>query len=255
MAKKTTKPTTTKNQPKSNPNSTQNSLKIAELKEGMVIMKDGTFRAVISCKSINFDLMSTREKEAIEFSYQSFLNSLFFPIQILVRSKKVDIGPYLEKLVKIRSEQDNMLLNVLMDDYINYIDLLSQKANIMEKTFYVVLPYYPNGDLENIKQQTKNLFTKISSTPVHEVKINKNNYDKAKEEIQNRVNVIISGLESIGVQAKQLNTKELGQLYYSFYNPDTSVNEPLPDFNNATNLYTKKGEGLAPNPNLEKGEM
>lgn len=245
------KPTT--NQP--NPNSTQNSLKIAELKEGMVIMKDGSFRAVISCKSINFDLMSSQEREAIEYSYQAFLNSLLFPIQILIRSKKVDIGPYLEKLVKIRSSQDNMLLSMLMDNYINYIDLLSQEANIMEKSFYIVVPYYPNGDINDIKQQTKNAWSKLSSEPVEEVKIHKNTYDKAKDEIQNRVNVILSGLSSIGVMAQQLDTKQLGQLYYAFNNPDTSVREPLINFENSVNLYTKKGDGQAPISSLTKGEM
>jgi hypothetical protein len=73
-------------------------------------MNDGTFRAVIMCKSINFDLMSPQEREAVEYSYQGFLNSLYFPIQIFVRSQKIDLRPYLERLDKIRTEQDNMLL-------------------------------------------------------------------------------------------------------------------------------------------------
>ena len=84
----------------------------------MIIMADGTFRAVVACKSINFDLMSSREREGVEFSYQNFLNALYFPIQIFIRSQRVDIGPYLDRLEEIRRNQDNMLLNVLMDDYI-----------------------------------------------------------------------------------------------------------------------------------------
>src|SRR3954464_3234759 len=85
-------------QAKTNPNSTQNTLQISEIRDGVVIMSDGTFRAVIMCKSINFDLMSPQEREAVEYSYQGFLNSLFFPIQIFIRSEKVDIRPYLERL-------------------------------------------------------------------------------------------------------------------------------------------------------------
>jgi hypothetical protein len=103
-------PTAKTEQPKSNPNSTQNTLLIAEVRDGIAIMNDGTFRAVIMCKSINFDLMSPQEREAVEFSYQGFLNSLYFPIQVFIRSQKVDLRPYLERLDKIRSEQDNMLL-------------------------------------------------------------------------------------------------------------------------------------------------
>ena len=108
------------------PTSTQSTLLISELRDNVVIMKDGSFRAVVACKSINFDLMSDAEREAVEFSYQQFLNSLRFTTQILVRSQRVDIGPYIEKLSEIRRNNDNMLLSVLMDDYINFIDILSQ---------------------------------------------------------------------------------------------------------------------------------
>src|SRR5690606_20887433 len=113
-----------------NPNTTQNSLLFSEIRDNMVVMNDGSFRAVIACKSINFDLMSSKEREGIEYSYQNFLNSLYFPVQILIRSQRVDIGPYLERLTNIRRDQENMLLNVLMDDYIDFIDALSQEANI-----------------------------------------------------------------------------------------------------------------------------
>ena len=135
--------------------STQNSLEIAEIREGIVVMKDGSFRAVIACKSINYDLMSSTEREGVEYSYQSFLNALTFPIQILVRSQRVDIEPYLSKLADIQVAQDNMLLGDLMEDYINFIDSLSRSANIMDKSFFIVIPYYPTGDLNNLKGSAK----------------------------------------------------------------------------------------------------
>ncbi|HEX8390086.1 MAG TPA: hypothetical protein VF597_01565, partial [Candidatus Saccharimonadales bacterium] len=211
-----------------NPNSTQNTLLIAELREGMVIMNDGSFRAVVSCQSINFDLMSAKEREGVEYSYQSFLNSLYFPIQIFVRSQKVDIGPYMERLAKIRRDQDNMLLGVLMDDYMAFIDALSQETNIMDKDFYVVVPYYPTGDVASIANSSKGLFSGIFKPDQRKiVTIDQTTYTKAKEEIGNRVNAVMSGLYQLGIKSAQLSTKQLGELYYNVYNPDTAVREPM----------------------------
>lgn len=252
-------PSTPDGQPAKAPvsqNTTQNSLLISEIRDGMVIMSDSSFRAVIACKSINFDLMSSREREGVEFSYQNFLNALYFPIQIFIRSQRVDIGPYIERLATIRRAQDNMLLNVLMDDYINFIDILSQEANIMDKSFFIVVPFYPAGDLNTLKDQGKGFFGKIFSQPkTTATKIDKVAYDKAKDEIKNRVDSITSGLFQLGVKSVQLNTKELGELYYNMYNPDTAVREPLGDFENVTSTYVKKGEGEAPRPHLQEGGM
>lgn len=242
--------------PATNPNTTQNSLLISELRDGMAIMSDGSFRAVIACKSINFDLMSSREREGVEFSYQNFLNALYFPVQIFIRSQRVDIGPYIDRLATIRRAQDNMLLNVLMDDYINFIDILSQEANIMDKSFFVIVPFFPSGDLSNLLDQGKGFFGKIFAKPqTQATKIDQVAYEKAKEEIGNRVNSVMSGLFQLGVKSVQLNTKELGELYYNMYNPDTAVREPLGDFERITSTYVQKGAGEAPRPNLQEGGM
>ena len=99
-----------------NPNSTQNSIEIAAIRDGVVIMNDGSFRSVVMAKSINFDLMSNQEQEAVEYAYQGFLNSLYFDVQITMRSRKIDMRPYLERLGKIRTETSNMLLGMLMED-------------------------------------------------------------------------------------------------------------------------------------------
>lgn len=237
-------------------NTTQNSLLVSEIRDGMVIMSDGSFRAVVACKSINFDLMSSREREGVEFSYQNFLNALYFPIQIFIRSQRVDIGPYIDRLAQIRRSQDNMLLNVLMDDYINFIDILSQEANIMDKSFFIVIPYYPAGDISNVLEQSKGIFGKLFSKPqTTATRIDKVQYEKAKDEIKNRVDSVTSGLFQIGVKSVQLNTKELGELYYNVYNPDTAVREPLGDFENVTSTFVRKGQGEAPRPHLQEGGM
>lgn len=240
--------------PPVNQNTAQNTLQIAEVRENMVIMRDGSFRAVVACKSINFDLMSSREREGVEYSYQNFLNSLYFPAQIFIRSQRVDIGPYIDRLATIRRNQDNMLLGVLMDDYINFIDVLSQEANIMDKSFFIVVPYYPGGDLGDLRDQAKGFFGKLfAKAPNETIKIDEASYVKAKDEIKNRVDSVMSGLFQMGVKSVQLNTKELGELYYNIYNPDTAVREPLGDFDNVTSTYVKKGQGEAPRPNLQGG--
>jgi len=229
---------------------------MSEIRENMVIMKDGSFRAVVACKSINFDLMSSREREGIEYSYQNFLNSLHFPVQIYIRSQRVDIGPYLDRLVQIRRGQDNMLLGVLMDDYINFIDVLSQEANIMDKSFFIVIPYFPAGDLSNVRDQAKGFFGKLfAKQATGPTRIDRASYEKARDEIKNSVDLVTSGLFQMGVKSVQLNTKELGELYYNVYNPDTAVREPLGNFENSTSTFVKKGEGEAPRPHLQEGEM
>lgn len=226
-----------------NPSSTQSSLLISELRDGLIIMKDGSFRAVIACKSINYDLMSEPERDGVEYGYKGVLNSLEFPIQILVRSQRIDIAPYLERLANIRRNNDNMLLGVLMDDYINFIDQVSQEANIMDKSFFVVVPYYSSADLEKASTQSKNIFSMLFGTRDTEItRIDRNTYDKAVTEINNRVQAVIGGLFNIGIHSVRLNTKELAELFYNFNNPDTAVREPFIDFNKMGTIYTKKGE-------------
>ena len=224
------------------PTSTQATLLISELRDNVVIMKDGSFRAVVACKSINFDLMSDMEREGVEYSYQNFLNSLKFTVQILMRSQRVDIGPYIDKLSEIRRNNDNMLLGVLMDDYINFIDILSQEANIMDKSFFIVIPYYTSEDAEKLVQQTKNFFKAFSKAKGPEInRIDRVTYDKALSELTNRVDSVMSGLFQIGIHSVRLNTKELAELYYNFNNPDTAVREPLVDFSKLAGMYVKKG--------------
>jgi hypothetical protein len=135
-----------------------------------------------------------------------------------------------------------MLLGVLMDDYIDFIRSLSQEANIMNKAFFITVPYYPNGDGANLVEQSKGFFAKIFASPKNTVtKIDSVSYQKAKDEIKNRTEGVMSGLFQLGVQCVRLNTKELGELFYNSYNPDTAVREPLGDFNNMTTTYVKRG--------------
>ncbi len=238
--------------PKSNPNSTQNTLLISEIRDGIVIMSDGSFRSVVMVKSINFDLMSPQEREGVEYAYQGFLNSLYFPIQISVHSSRVDLGPYLEKLDKIRSEHDNMLLALLMEDYIVYMDNLAQQTNIMDKRFYVVIPYFPTIDTQKAVQASKSFFGNAFGKKEQLVTINEAELEAAKTELRNRVQSVLNGLLQCGVQGLPLDTNELIELYYDVYNPDTATRQQLKNFDDMTAPIVTKGAGQAYQPNLDR---
>lgn len=241
---------------KSNPNSTQNTLQIAEVRDGIVIMNDGSFRSVIMLKSINFDLMSPQEQESVEFAYQGFLNSLYFPIQIFIRTQRVDLQPYIEKLDKIRTEHDNMLLAMLMEDYLVYMDQLAQQTNIMDKKFYIVIPYFPHP--ESAKQalsESKNFFTGLTgmfSKQETHVVINEADLEAAKNELRNRVQAVLSGLAQCSVRGLPLDTQELIELYYDTYNPDTATRQQLKNFDDLTADVVTKGEGTTTQSHLQR---
>ncbi|MBI2007862.1 TraC family protein [Candidatus Saccharibacteria bacterium] len=235
----------------SNPDSTQNTLQVAEARDGIVIMNDGTYRAVVMCKAINFDLMSPQEREAVEFAYQGFLNSLNFPIQIFMRSEKVDLKPYLKKLDKIRTSQDNMLLGLLIEDYITFLDAIAQQTNIMDKQFYVVISYPdPNQDVRSTIKQSTGFFTGVAGlfgnkdkTP--HIVIDEKALEDAKTELRNRVQSVIQGLQQASVQSLPLDTQELIELYYNVYNPDTATHQHLGKFEELSTPVIEKGKSAA----------
>jgi len=240
-----------------NSNSTQNTLQIAEIRDGIVIMGDGSFRSVVMVKSINFDLMSPQEQESVEYSYQGFLNSLYFPIQIFIRSQKVDMQPYIARLDKIRSEHDNMLLSMLMQDYIGYINALSQESNIMDKKFYIVVPYFPHEDVQKALTQSKNFLTGLLGlfdTKERHVVINEADLEKAKTELRNRVQSVMQGLLQCNIESLPLDTQELIELYYDTYNPDTATRQQLKSFDDLTADLVTKGQGQNPIVSTQSGE-
>jgi hypothetical protein len=221
---------------------TQNSLLISEIKDGVVLMKDGSLRGVILGSAVNFDLMSPDEQSAVEFSYQGFLNSLHFPIQIVVRSQKIELDQYIGKLQSLRTEQSNELLGLLMDDYISNIKALIQEVNIMDKQFYVVVPYFPPLHVAkggtNIVSGIMGVF---KPTPV--VTVTEEEFKRYKQELSQRMALVSSGMSQVGIRAIALGTPELIDLYYSWYNPDTAVNQKLIDTDQLIAPAVMKGEG------------
>jgi type IV secretory pathway VirB4 component len=225
--------------------STQNSLPFAEIRDGIAIMNDGSFRAIVRAESINFDLMSPQEQEAVEYAYQSFLNSLYFQTQIFIKSRKVDMRPYLERLSKIRTEMDNLLLSMLMEDYIYFISDLVDQTNIMSKEFYIIVPFYPDESAQKIIEQTKSSLSKLVSkeSDHKEIIINEQDLDKAKIELKNRVQNVVNGLVQVGINSSPLSTQELIQLLYNTYNPDTASRQTLGNVEDLQSPLITKGEG------------
>ena len=250
-----TNPAQNQNSAPTNPNSTQNTLQFAEIRDGVMIMNDGSFRSVIMLRSINFDLMSPGEREAVEAGYQSFLNSLYFEIQIFIRSERIDIRPYIEKLDKIRSEHDNMLLAMLMEDYLGFITDLSTQTNIMNKRFYIVIPFFSKVDAKQALTQSKNFFSGLTgmfSNKEQKVVINEQDLEAAKDELRNRVQAVLGGLQQCGVQGIPLDTQEMIELLYDTYNPDTATRQQLKNFDDLATPIVTKGTGFAPQPNLDR---
>ena len=245
-----TKPT----DPKTDPASSQSILQIAEIRDGLVIMNDGSFRGVLMCRSINFDLMSYSEKEAVEFNYQNFLNSLYFPIQILVRSRRVDINKYLQRLNQFNQKQTNMLLGLLTDDYLDFVADLIDNVDIMDKTFFVVVPYFVTEiTKENIVNNTQNFFSRLvrsTSNKQPPVVISENSLNQAKTEIRHRLSAVSDNLRNCGVKNAVLGTQELIELFYESYNPDSSGQRQLNDLRDLTvPVITRRGEPqVAPSP-------
>jgi hypothetical protein len=224
--------------------STQNTLLISEIKDGVVVMRDGSMRGVILGSAINFDLMSGSEQEAVEFAYQGFLNSLHFPVQIVIKSQKIDLASYMEKLDNLRNEQSNELLGALMDDYIANIRALVDEVNIMDKQFYVVIPYYPPLTEQKATGLIPGIKAAFESTPV--ITVSEDDFHKSKQELSQRMALAASGMSQMGIRAISLGTQELVDLYYNWYNPDVAANQKLIDTAQITTPVVTKGEGSAP---------
>ena len=195
--------------------STQKYLDIAEIKRDTIALKDGSLRAVVAVSSTNFALKSEDEQGAISASYQSFLNSLEFPIQILIQSRVLDINGYLEKLKILESGQTNELLRVQMNEYVEFVGKLVEFANIMKKSFFVAVPYYSGGGSQN-----PGLFAKLKGliNPVANISTETLSFEKAGVKLEERVMQVVSGLSSVGLRSIRLNTEELVELVYQSYN-------------------------------------
>ncbi|MEX2008185.1 MAG: hypothetical protein WD850_01720 [Candidatus Spechtbacterales bacterium] len=192
-------------------------LDIATIREGIVLLKNGSMRALLDVSSVNFALKSAQEQEAIIFAYQDFLNSLDFPVQIFVNSRFVNIDGYLENLQKLQQQQENDLLKIQMQEYIGFVQNFTQTANIVSTDFFVVVPFHP---VEARIQQggAEDRLRSLTAAATGSSAITTERFLHYKAQLAQRIDFVASGLHRIGVAAHMLSTEELITLYWSLYN-------------------------------------
>jgi len=192
---------------------------IKEIKEGVLILKSGGLRAVLLVSSINFALKSHEEQEAIIARFQQFLNSLDFSAQIVIQSRKLEIDEYLSKVKELEKAQENELLRVQTGEYHNFVKELVASTNIMNKTFYVVVPYSVGEGAK--KKGTLNLLKETVGK--QGAQLEPQRFSQMKAQLWQRVDHVAASLSAMGVRVVPLNTEELIELFYELYNPGQEV--------------------------------
>ncbi|XLQ20625.1 MAG: hypothetical protein ACKUBY_02500 [Candidatus Moraniibacteriota bacterium] len=198
---------------------------IKTIKDGVVVLKNGGMRAVLLVSSINFDLKSSDEQVAIIGAYQNFLNSLDFPVQIIISSRKLNIGPYTEILKEKAKEQSNELLKIQIIEYREFISTLADVTNIMNKFFYLVVPFAP------VEDKNSGVLDKITNAINPSQSITQHNelFETYKNQLWQRVDHVAAALGGTGLHFTTLNTDELIELYYSAYNPSEYAQVTIKD--------------------------
>lgn len=189
-----------------------------------MIMKDGSSRMVLKVQALNFNLKSEQEQDSIIYGYQRFLNSLRFPIQIIVRSLKVDIEAYLLKLKNLALKQSNPLLQEQTYRYIDFLSNLIDMAQIMKKDFYIVVPFDQDGERSVRDTGMLGLFRTFwsaitSEETVATIRAKRRSFEALRKGNSERVATIKNSLETIGLKSEELDKDALVKLLYDYYNP------------------------------------
>lgn len=199
-----------------NASASQKFIEIQDIKGDVVVLKNSGLRAVCIASSINFELKGSDEQEALIGRYQAFLNSLDFPLQILVSSRKLEIDPYLNNLEDLAKTQTNELLHSQTIEYMDFIKKFVGIADVMNKFFYVIVPYNPlGGEKEKFLDKIKYIIKPKEAAQ----KITDEQFKEYRDQLMQRVNHVIGGLRAFEIKATLLNTKQLQKLFYKFYNP------------------------------------
>jgi hypothetical protein len=214
----------TNNIPKKPKYSTLAFVEVSEIRDGVIILRENQLRAVLAVSSANFALKSNNEQEVIVNTFQGILNSLDFPMQILVQSRKLDLNPYVEKLKYLEDKQDNDLLRVKMQEYVEYIKQMSQEVNIMDKNFFVIIGYEPI----TLKEGIFGRFLRALN-PTRIIKQRQEEFIKNRKILMSRIEQVSSKMTALDLKINMLNTEQLITLMYNSYNPDTMESIRLSD--------------------------
>lgn len=195
---------------------------VKEIKEGVIILKSGGLRQVVMVSGLNFDLKSEEEQEAIIGSYQSFLNSLDFPLQIFIHSRKINVDKYIDGLSQLEVKEANPLLRTQLSEYREFIRTLVSENVIMHKSFFAVVSYEPAQLAQAGKKAGKKLFSFFSKKTKEKPQEPEEdpNFKEYLSQINQRSDQVIAGLNQIGLRAVALNHEESTELFYNLYNPE-----------------------------------
>ena len=202
----------------------QDFIPIKEIRDGIVIMKDNSFRVILMTSSLNIALKSQEEQEAIIGQFQNFLNSLEFSIQFYIQSRRLDIRPYIAFLEEKERDQVNELMKIQTREYIEFIKNFTESTNIMSKSFFVSVPY-----ASNLSSGMKNKwgFSQGNAKDSTKTKEWLEDFEESKTQMEQRVSVIEQGLSRFGIRVAQLGTEEIVELFYKIFNPG-EVDKPIP---------------------------
>ncbi|HVT75367.1 MAG TPA: hypothetical protein VHD69_03095 [Candidatus Paceibacterota bacterium] len=206
-----------------NAKTTQDFVPIKEIRQGIVVLKDESLRAIVMASSLNFALKSADEQQSIIMQFQNFLNSLDFSVQIFIQSRKLDIRPYIALLENRLREQVSDLLKIQTREYIQFIKNFTENSNIMTKTFFVVVPYSPASI--NAGTVTSILGKKKTAAEGAEQRIAE--FEEHRSQLEQRVGVVTQGLVRCGIRTIELGTEEIVELFYKIFNPG-DTEKPIP---------------------------
>lgn len=212
---------------------TQDLVAIKEIKEDTLLLKDGSLRQIVMVGGINFSLKSGEEQNVITASYQNFLNGLDFQLQIIIHSRKINIDKYLEGLSEYEEKEASPLLRNQAEEYKEFIRGFVQKNAIMEKTFLVVVPFFPlsapASKSAGAISKFLPFFGKSESAAAKEKAAEETrlNFEDNLSQLKQRVSQVVEGLAGIGLEAAVLNNEQLIELFYNFYNPETIEKEGI----------------------------
>jgi type IV secretory pathway VirB4 component len=210
--------------PRATSKSTQEFVPVREVRDGIVVLKDGGLRAVLLASSINFALKSEDEQTAFIVQFQNFLNSLDFSVQIFVQSRMLDIRPYVATLEAQYKEQLDDLMRVQIREYIEFIKSFTEAANIMTKNFFVVVPYSPGNVAIRGRNPLNMLPWKRQAGGAAEAN---RTFEEQMTQLEQRISIVQQGLVRTGVRTVQLGTEEAIELLYKLFNPGEE-GKPMP---------------------------
>ncbi len=204
-------------------NTTQNFVPVSDVRDDVVILKNGQMNMVLLASSINFALKSYDEQEAILRQFQTFLNTLDFSIQIYIQSRRLDIQPYLNLLASREDSQNNELMKIQLREYIQFIKNFTNEVDVMSKSFFVIIPYTPTS--ANLQKNLGNFKEMLGGQK--NVYFDDKNFTEHKTQLEQRLSLVEQGLSSVGVRSILLKNEELVELYYHIFNPgDVKKNPP-----------------------------